>query len=53
MFTDLERGNRLEVGVLNGAVARLGVELGIATPANEFITACLTVAHNRAVAHQS
>ena len=53
MFTDLERGNRLEVGVLNGAVTRLGVELGIATPANEFVTACLTVAHNRAVSDRS
>jgi 2-dehydropantoate 2-reductase len=49
MFTDLERGNRLEVGVLNGAVVRLGRELGIATPANEFITACLLVSHNRAL----
>ena len=50
MFTDLERGNRLEVGVLNGAVAKYGRELGVATPVNEFITACLTVSHNRAAA---
>ena len=48
MFTDLERGDRLEVGVLNGAVARYGRELGVATPVNDFITACLTVSHNRA-----
>ncbi len=48
MLTDLQRGNRLEVDVLNGAVARLGGELGVPTPGNEFIAACLTVAHNRA-----
>lgn len=45
MFTDLERGNPLEVDVLNGAVARLGKELGVATPVNDLITACLTPAH--------
>ena len=49
MKTDLDRGNPLEVGVLNGAVARLGKELGMATPVNEFITACLAVPHNRAM----
>ena len=50
MFTDLTRGNPLEVGVLNGAVARIGKGLGVSTPANEFITSCLAVAHNRAMA---
>ena len=50
MFTDLERGSRLEIGVLNGAVSRLGRELGIATPVNDFITASLLVSHNRAAA---
>jgi len=50
MYTDLVKGNRLEVGVLNGAVSRFGSELGVATPANDFITGCLTVAHNRASA---
>ncbi len=49
MHTDLKRGNPLEVGVLNGAVARLGKEMGVPTPINEFITACLTVPSNRAV----
>ena len=48
MRLDLDAGNRLEVGVLNGAVARMGKEVGVATPVNEFITACLTVADNRA-----
>ncbi len=48
MRTDLDSGNRLEVGVINGAAARLGKEMGIETPANAFITSCLTPAHNRA-----
>ncbi len=34
MRTDLERGNRLEVDWLSGAVVRLGAELGIDTPAH-------------------
>ena len=49
MRADLDSGNRLEVSVINGAVARLGKEMGVATPANEFITASLMPAHNRAV----
>jgi 2-dehydropantoate 2-reductase len=52
MFTDLERGNPLEVDVLNGAVARLGKELGVATPVNDLITACLTPAHKRGAARR-
>ena len=52
MYTDLQRGNRLEVAVMNCAVASLGKELGVATPVNEFITACLSVAHNRAASQQ-
>ena len=50
MRTDLESGNRMEIGVINGAVARVGKEVGIETPANAFITSCLTPAHNRAAA---
>ena len=34
MHTDLERGNRLELEWLSGAVVRLGRELGVATPVN-------------------
>ena len=52
MRVDLDSGRPLEVHVLNGAIARLGKELGIATPVNEFITVCLTVAHNRAMARR-
>ena len=48
MRTDLDLGNRLEVGVINGAAARLGREVGVPTPANSFIAACLTIDHNRA-----
>ena len=49
MYNDLQSGNPLEVSVLNGAVSRIGKEAGVPTPANDFITACLTPAHNRAV----
>ena len=52
MYMDLERGNRLEVGVLNGAIDRIGREVHLSTPINSFITACLTVAHNRAAAQR-
>ena len=48
MHLDLQAGNPLEVHVLNGAVLRAGRELGIATPANEFITTCLSLADSRA-----
>lgn len=34
MHTDLERGNRLELDWLSGAVVRLGRESGVATPVN-------------------
>lgn len=37
MHLDLERGNRLELEWLSGAVARMGRELGVDTPANAFI----------------
>ena len=48
MYLDLLAGNPLEVQVLNGAVSRLGRDLGISTPANDFITTCLSVADQRA-----
>ena len=48
MFLDLQAGNPLEVGVLNGAVSKAGKEAGVATPVNDFITACLSLADNRA-----
>ena len=49
MYVDLQRGGPLEIGVLNGAVSRFAKELSVATPINDFIVACLTIAHDRAV----
>jgi 2-dehydropantoate 2-reductase len=37
MLNDLERGRRLELDWLTGAVVRLGRELGVATPENEAV----------------
>ncbi|MCY3638607.1 MAG: 2-dehydropantoate 2-reductase, partial [Chloroflexi bacterium] len=48
MQTDLMAGNPLEVSLLNGAVARIGESAGVPTPANGFISDCLTIASNRA-----
>ena len=48
MHTDLVAGNPLEVSLINGAVSRIGSELGVETPANSFIAACLTIADNNA-----
>ena len=41
MHTDLERGNRLELEWLSGAVVRMGREEGIATPVNEAVSLAL------------
>ncbi len=41
MLVDLEHGRRLEVEWLNGTVSRYGKALGVPTPANDFIYACL------------
>jgi 2-dehydropantoate 2-reductase len=41
MCGDLRRGNRLELPWLSGMVARFGRELGIPTPANQFVHAAL------------
>jgi 2-dehydropantoate 2-reductase len=41
MCGDLRRGNRLELPWLSGHVAKIGKELGIATPANQFVYAAL------------
>ncbi len=48
MFLDLTRGNPLEVGVLNGAVSRIGREVDVATLVNDFIVASLTPYDRRA-----
>jgi len=41
MLMDLEKGNRLEVAWLSGAVARLGDSLGVPTPVHRTIFAAL------------
>ncbi len=41
MCGDLRRGNRLELPWLSGMVARFGKELGVPTPANQFVYAAL------------
>ena len=49
MRADLSAGRPLEFANLNGKVSEMGRQLGVPTPLNDFITACLTPAHNRAV----
>ncbi|MBU6334927.1 MAG: 2-dehydropantoate 2-reductase [Chloroflexi bacterium] len=41
MLRDRERGAPLEVDALNGALVRLGMTLGVATPANQALVAAL------------
>ena len=42
MLEDLERGRRLELPWLSGAVVRIGKEVGVPTPTHQFITTILT-----------
>lgn len=42
MYTDLMRGNRLELPWLSGAVVEMGTSLGVPTPVNAQITEALT-----------
>jgi len=42
MLEDLERGRRIELPWLSGAVVRLGKEAGVPTPVHQFITTVLT-----------
>ena len=49
MYGDLLAGKPLELMGLNGAVSDLGRRYGVATPINDLITACLSVAHQRAI----
>lgn len=41
MLVGLEHGHRIELEALNGTVVRFGGELGLPTPANRFLYACL------------
>ncbi len=44
MLQDIRYGRRTEVDAINGAVARLGAELGVPTPLNRLLT---VLVHNR------
>lgn len=46
MCGDLRRGNRIEVPWLSGMVSKLGKELGVPTPANQFVYAALKLHAN-------
>lgn len=37
MFQDIKRGKRTEIDSINGAIAKLGKELGVETPANDLL----------------
>ena len=39
MLLDLEAGRRLEIDFINGAIPRVGREVGVAAPVNETVTA--------------
>jgi 2-dehydropantoate 2-reductase len=41
MLEDLERGRRLELPWLSGAIVRIGREVGVETPVHRFIAAVL------------
>jgi 2-dehydropantoate 2-reductase len=43
MLRDLERGKRIEVDALSGAVSRLGRQFSVPTPINDFIFAALKI----------
>ncbi len=49
MLQDIERGKRTEIDYLNGAVARLGRELGVATPVNDAVTAIVKALESTAM----
>ena len=50
MHADLTAGRPMEFGNLNGKVSELGHQLGVPTPINDFITACLIPQHKHALA---
>lgn len=50
MAVDLERGNRIEVEWLSGAIARMGRELGVATPVHRVVADALAPFANGAPA---
>ncbi|MBM3949093.1 MAG: ketopantoate reductase family protein [SAR202 cluster bacterium] len=53
MFLDLQRGNPIEVGTINGAVSKLGKKAGVPTPVNDLIFWCLTPYARKATARRT
>ena len=51
MHADLKAGKPMEFGNLNGKVSELGGQLGVPTPINDFIAACLIPQHKRALSN--
>ena len=49
MLQDVRNGRRTEIDAINGAVTRLGTELGVSTPLNRLLT---VLVHNRERAAQ-
>lgn len=49
MKVDLEQGRRIELEAVNGFISRLGKTLGVPTPVNDFLYACLKPYVNGAV----
>jgi 2-dehydropantoate 2-reductase len=47
MLRDLEWRRPMEVEALNGMVVKLGRQLGIATPLNQSIAACLKLENDK------
>ena len=43
MYTDLQRGNRLEMPWLSGKVVEFGAQMNVPTPANGFVTDALSL----------
>ena len=41
LLVALEQGHRLELEAINGTISRIGKEVGVPTPINDFIYACL------------
>ena len=51
MLQDLERGRRTEIDAINGAIARMGAEKGIACPVNRTLTLLVKAAEVQRSSH--
>ncbi len=48
MLLDLMAGRRCEIDFINGAIPRVGCEVGVAAPVNETVTALVKALEARA-----